>query len=438
MRHSKSRPSGKRVLMMVENADYPGDARVYNETRALVDAGYRVSVIAQHQKGSDSPHYQVIDGVPVYRFPLLAEGSGFLGYVSEYGLAIAAIFVLTLVVLVRHGFDIIHAANPPDLLSLVAAPFKMVGKRFVFDHHDLSAELYDVREGGKGHSLVRWALLRMERLSGRMADLVVTTNESYKAIEMARDGVPENRIVVVRNGPNLDHLKPVEPAAGLVEPGKTLIVYMGVIAAQDGVDYLLRSLDCLVHDLHADGFQCLVMGDGDAVPGLKAMVEQLDLSDYVRFTGWVQRADIPSYLSAADICVAPEPSNALNDHSTIVKVMEYMALGKPIVAFDLPEHRYSAGAGAVYAKPNEELDFARKIAALLADADLRQRVGRAGRARGGETGLVGASQGAGACLRPDGGEAHEKETCEGGHTNRLNPSVGVDIDEYDCCADTAL
>jgi glycosyltransferase involved in cell wall biosynthesis len=282
---------------------------------------------------------------------------------------------------VRHGFDIIHAANPPDLLVLLAAPFKLLGKRFVFDHHDLSPELYDVREGGKGHPIVHRALVILERLSCRMADLIIATNESYKAIEMARDGVPESRIVVVRNGPDLEDFKLVEPAPGLAQPGKTLIVYMGVIAAQDGVDYLFRSLDCLVNELRLDDFHCVVIGDGDALPALKAMVERLGLSNYVRFTGWVQRADIPSYLSAADICVAPEPSNALNDHSTIVKVMEYMALGKPIVAFDLPEHRYSAGAGAIYAQPNEELDFARQIATLLADAGLRQKVGQAGRAR---------------------------------------------------------
>jgi glycosyltransferase involved in cell wall biosynthesis len=377
----KSHQGGKRVLMLLENSHYPGDTRVYNEARALRDAGYQVSVIAQRKTGSDSPYHQVIDDVQVYRFPLLAEGSGFLSYISEYGLAMAEMFLLSLVVLVRHGFDIIHAANPPDLFFLLVAPFKLLGKRFVFDHHDLSPELYDVREGGKGHPIVRGALLAMERLSCRMADLVIATNESYKAIEMARDGVPESRIVVVRNGPDLDDFKPVEPAPGLAQEGKPLIVYMGVIAVQDGVDYLLRALDCLVHELRLDDFHCVVIGDGTALPALRVMAERLGLSDYVHFTGWVQRADIPSYLSAADICVAPEPSNALNDHSTIVKVMEYMALGKPIVAFDLPEHRYSAGAGAVYAQPNEELDFARQIAALLADAGLRQKIGRAGRAR---------------------------------------------------------
>ncbi len=378
----KSDRAGQRVLMLVENSYYPGDTRVYNESRALNEAGYRVSVIARHKPGSDRAYHEVIGGVQVYRFPVLAEGNGFLGYLSEYGLAMTAIFVLSLVVLVRHGFDVIHAANPPDLFFLLVAPYKLLlGKRFVFDHHDLAPELYQVREGGKGNRLVRGALLAMERLSVRMADLVIATNESYKAIEVARDGVPEDRIVVVRNGPDLNAFRPVDPMPELAQSGKALIAYAGVIATQDGVDYLLRSLHCLVDELHLDGFRCLVIGDGDALPALKTLVGRLGLADHVRFTGWVERTDVPRYLSAADICVAPEPSNALNDRSTIVKVMEYMALGKPIVAFDLPEQRYSAGAGAVYARPNEEIDFARQLAALLADADLRRRVGQAGRAR---------------------------------------------------------
>ena len=377
----KSRQGGKRVLMLLENSHYPGDTRVYNEARALRDAGYQVSVIAQRKTGSDSPYHQVIDDVQVYRFPLLAEGSGFLSYISEYGLAMAEMFLLSLVVLVRHGFDIIHAANPPDLFFLLVAPFKLLGKRFVFDHHDLSPELYDVREGGKGHPIVRGALLAMERLSCRMADLVIATNESYKAIEMARDGVPESRIVVVRNGPDLDDFKPVEPAPGLAQPGKTLIAYMGVIAVQDGVDYLLRALDCLVHELRLDDFHCVVIGDGTALPALKVMAERLGLSDYVHFTGWVQRAEIPSYLSAADICVAPEPSNAYNDRCTMIKMMEYMALAKPIVAFGLPEHRRSADGSAVYAEPNSEFDFARQIASLMNDPVRRQQMGRHGRQR---------------------------------------------------------
>jgi glycosyltransferase involved in cell wall biosynthesis len=382
---------GKRVLMLVENAGYPRDERVYHEARSLVDAGYQVTVIAPRNRGSRSPYHEVMEGVNVYRFPRLAEGNGLLGYISEYSLALAAIFGLSVYVLVRDGFDVIHVANPPDLLFLVAALLKPFGKRFVFDHHDLSLELYDVREGGKGNPLVRRALAGMERLSCQMADLVIATNESYKAIEMARDGVPASRIAVVRNGPDVEDFDSTDPVPGLAEPGKMLIAYMGVIAPQDGVDYLLRSLHCLVHELHVDGFHCVIIGDGDAVPALKALTEQLGLGDRVRFTGWVPRRMVPTYLSAADICVAPEPSNSLNDRSTIVKVMEYMAVGKPIVAFDLPEHRYSAGAGAIYARPNEELDYACKMATLLADPDLRKKLGQAGRARA-EAHLVWAKQ----------------------------------------------
>jgi glycosyltransferase involved in cell wall biosynthesis len=264
---------------------------------------------------------------------------------------------------------------------LIAAFYKLLGKRFVYDHHDLAPEAYYFRFGGNGNRLVYHALVFFERLSCRLADHVIATNQSYRAIEMERGRVPEQRSTVVRNGPDLNLLQAVEPNPDLRRAGKTTIGYVGRMGFQDGVDYLLRALHHLVYDLGRTDFFCFVAGTGVAVPSLKALTGRLSLSDYVLFTGWVEHKDVARYLSAADIGVAPEPSNAYNDRSTMIKMTEYMALGKPIVAFDLPEHRVTAQDAALYACPNDELDFARQIVALMDDPERRKKMGQRGRER---------------------------------------------------------
>jgi glycosyltransferase involved in cell wall biosynthesis len=251
----------------------------------------------------------------------------------------------------------------------------------VYDHHDLSPEMYCARFGGEGSRLAYRALVWLEKLSCRFADRVIATNESYRTVEMERGGVPGERITVVRNGPDLNGRQPAGPEPDLRHPGKATIGYVGVMGTQDGVDYLLRALHHLVYDLGRTGFLCVLVGAGDALPGLKSLTEQLSLGDYVSFAGWVEHTQVAHYLRAADICVAPEPSNAYNDRSTAIKVMEYMAFGKPVVAFDLPEHRFTARDAAVYARPNDELDLAHKIAALMDDGERRREMGEIGRRR---------------------------------------------------------
>jgi glycosyltransferase involved in cell wall biosynthesis len=284
-------------------------------------------------------------------------------------------------VFARGGFDVIHAHCPPDAFALIAAFYKLLGKRFVYDHHDLSPELYLAKFGGSGKDSVHRVLIWLEKLCCRLADHVIATNESYKAVEMQRGRVPEECITVVRNGPDLNTKPSAEPAHNLRPEGKTVLSYVGVMGTQDGVDHLVRALHHLVYDLERRDVRCYLVGRGDAVPRLKRMVMQLGLSDHVVFTGWVDRAEVGRHIGAADICVAPEPSNPYNDRSTAIKVMEYMALGRPIVAFDLPEHRVSAREAALYAVPNDELDFARKIALLMDDPERRRRLGQIGRQR---------------------------------------------------------
>jgi glycosyltransferase involved in cell wall biosynthesis len=374
-----SASAGRRVLMLIENRPYPQDYRVHSEAATLSGAGYQVSVVCPSAPGQ--PWHEVIDDVYVYRYPAPPDGNNFLGYLWEYGYSLIATFAISLLVWLRRGFDVIHAANPPDLAVIVAAFYKLFGKRFVYDHHDLAPELYYARFGGKGRPSVYRALVWFERLSCRLANHVVTTNQSYQAIEMQRGSVPQERITIVRNGPDLNRLRPVEPKAGLRQEGKTNIVYVGIIEYQDGVDYLVRALQHLIYDLKRGDFHCLIVGTGGALPKVKSLAEQLGLHDYVSFTGFVEPTEVAGYLCAGDIGVAPEPSNPLNDRSTMIKIMEYMAMEKPVVAFDLPEHRFTAQAAALYARPNDELDFARQIALLIDDPERRKKMGQVGRER---------------------------------------------------------
>jgi glycosyltransferase involved in cell wall biosynthesis len=368
---------GSHVLMLLENNPYPADPRVFLEAKALTTAGYHVSIICPRHPGQ--AWYEVLNAVRVYRYPMPPAANSILGYVWEYGYSTVATFILSLLVCWREGCDIVHVHNPPDSFVLIAAFYKLLGKRFIYDHHDLAPEVYYARFGGRGNRLVYHVLVFLEKLSCRLADHVITTNQSYKQIEMQRGRVSEERITIVRNGPDLHRLQPVAPTPR--SPGKTIIGYAGVMGYQDGVDYLLRALHRLVYDLGRTDVFCILLGGGDAWASLKVLAMQLRLDEYVWFSGWVSYADLIRNISTADICMAPEPSNPYNDRSTMVKMMEYMALRKPIVAFDLPEHRFTAQDAAVYACPNDEMDFARHIAALMDNPEQRQRMGQRGRER---------------------------------------------------------
>ena len=365
--------------MLLENQTYPRDFRVRREATALTAAGYRVVVICPAAPGQ--PFRETLNGVRLYRYAQPPRANSFLEYLWEYGYSMIVTFVLSLVVLFREGFDAVHAHNPPDAFVFIAAFYKLFGKRFIFDHHDLSPEMYQARFPGGGSRLVHGALVFLEKFTCRLADRVIATNESYKKVEMERGHVPEARITVVRNGIELQNLPPVEPDGNRRPDGKTIIGYIGVMGFQDGVDYLLRALGHLVRDLRRTDFSCVLVGGGDAFPYLRSLAGQLGISEQVLFTGMVDHSEVPRYLGAADICVAPEPSAPYNDRSTAVKVMEYMSLAKPIVAFDLTEHRFTAQGAAAYVKPNDELEFARRIAELMDDPARRKKMGLLGRQR---------------------------------------------------------
>jgi glycosyltransferase involved in cell wall biosynthesis len=305
-----------------------------------------------------------------------------LGYLWEYGFSLIATFFLSFVVLIREGFDVIHAHNPPDTFVFVAIFYKIFGKRFVFDHHDLTPEMYyHARFHGTGSKAVYRLLLWIERLTFRVADHVISTNESYKAIAVERGGLAKESVTVVRNGPNLDRLQVVPPDPELSKKATHIIGYVGEMGPQDGLDYLLRALKHLVDDLGFTDFYCVIIGQGSALPGLRKMADELNLNDHVWLTGRVSDEDLVRYLSTTDICVDPDPSNPFNDRCTMIKMMEFMTFSKPIVAFDLPEHRFTAQSAAIYVPNNDELEFARAIARLMDDPELRRKMGTTGRQR---------------------------------------------------------
>ncbi len=368
-----------RILMLVENTSYPQDCRVRQEANTLVSSGRRVTVISQRLAGQ--PASEEINGVKVYRYTAPGTANGFWGYMLEYGYAMGATFFISLLVAFRPGFDVVHAHNPPDTFVLIAAFYKLFGKRFVFDHHDLSPEMYYARFGGKGSSLVHRSLAFFEKLSCRLADHVITTNQSYKLIEVERCGVPDARISIVRNGPDMNFLKPQSNGLPTATQGKTVLGYVGDMGFHDGLDYLLRTIAHLVYELGRTNVSCTLIGGGDAWTELKSMAQELRLDQHVSFTGVVEHEKVPSLLSTADICLSPEPSNSYNDNSTMIKLMEYMALGKPVVAFDLPEHRVTAGDAALYVTPNDETEFARTISILMDDPERRESMGKIGRRR---------------------------------------------------------
>lgn len=380
---SKHKPSnvkrGKRVLMLLENGAYSEDGRVRCEATSLAAAGYRVTVIGPAAKGEG--WFKQFGPIAGYQFPTPPSADGVIGYFVEYGYAITMIAILTLWVALRRGFDVIHAHNPPDFLVVIGAFWRLFGKKFIFDQHDISPDLYRSRFKEPGNPALHKLLLFFERQSCRWANHTIATNESYKRLQVERCGIPASRVTVVRNGPEAWHLQDFEPELSIRGDEPNVIGYVGVMGQQDGIDYLLRALAILQNELHRTDWRCVLMGRGQALEELQHLASELGISERVHFLGWVDYEKVPSYIAATDICVVPDPSNDYNDRSTIVKLMEYMAQSKPVVAFDLPEHRVTAGDTALYAKPNCEHEFAQQLLRLMDDVSLRWQLGAAGQQR---------------------------------------------------------
>jgi glycosyltransferase involved in cell wall biosynthesis len=365
-----------RVLIVVENLSVPADRRVWQESRALVSAGYDVDVICPRGAERDIEPFEVREGVRIHRFDSTPSGGGAAGYVREYGVAAREIVRLAVRLGRPHRFGVIHACNPPDLILPALLPLRRRRTRFLFDHHDLVPELYRTRFGRRDPLYA--ASLLLERLTYALADVVVATNESYRRIAIERGKKRPEDVFVVRNAPDLSRFVPGAPEPALARGRPHLIAYVGVMGAQDGVDVALRAL---AHLRARDDWHALFVGDGDAMPELRRLAGELELDARVEFAGWQDDTYILRVLSTAAVCLSPEPSNPLNDASTMIKVAEYMAMRRPVVAFDLPESRFTAGDAAIFAASGDIEAYAAAVGRLLDDAELRERLGAAGRQR---------------------------------------------------------
>lgn len=369
-----------RALILVENLSVPFDRRVWQECTTLRDADWEVHVICPQGTKRDTEPETEIDGVRIHRYPLRAATGGPAGYLKEYGSALWHTLRLARRVRAAGKVDVVHACNPPDLLFLVAQLLKWRGARFVFDQHDLVPELY-LSRFDRGEDLLYRAVCLLERLTYRSADVVIATNESYREVAQRRGRKRPDEVFVVRSAPAVERFQrvPAEPALRRGKPH--LLCYLGVMGPQDGVDYALRSLAALRDELGRSDWHAVFVGAGDTFDAMVELAAQLGLSDQVEFTGRIPDADLVRYLSTADVCLSPDPLNPLNDVSTMNKVMEYMAMSRPIVSFELREARVSAGEAALYAPANDVSEFAKLIARLLDDPVERERMGEIGRSR---------------------------------------------------------
>jgi glycosyltransferase involved in cell wall biosynthesis len=367
-----------KVLIIVENLPVPFDRRVWSEAKTLRAAGYAVSIISPALKDYEAP-YEAIDGIHVYRHPLIQADDTALGYLREYAGALYWQLRLAFRVRRERGFDVIHACNPPDLIFLVAGVFKLLcGARFVFDHHDLGPELYEAKFGRRD---IFWLLMRaMERATFHLADASIATNESYRQIAIERGRMNPHAVAVVRSGPDPESLQARTPRPELKKGAEFLVGYVGVIGRQEGLDLLIDAATRIEARMPGR-VRYAIVGSGPKLDAMKALAAERGLAAIFDFYGRAADGVLIDVLSAADICVNPDRATALNDKSTMNKVLEYMSLGKPIVQFDLKEGRVSAGGASLYATANDVEDLADKIEQLLKQPNKRARMGALGRDR---------------------------------------------------------
>jgi glycosyltransferase involved in cell wall biosynthesis len=370
----------RRALIVVQNLPVPFDRRVWLEATTLAKAGYLVSVICPKAKGF-TRSFEVLEDVHIHRYGLPVDAQGALGFLAEFIWCFVRTAMKTVRVTVAgRGFDVLHVCNPPETYWPLARFWKLFGKRFLFDHHDLSPEMYQAKFGSPGGLAVA-GLRYLERKTFQAADLVVTTNESHKRIAIERGGVARGDVYVVRSGPDLRRLTVHPPDPAWRNGKRHLLVYLGEICKQDGVDHLVRALKLLRDELGRRDVHLVLVGGGPHQPSIKAYAEELGVAELCTFTGRVSDDDLCRILSSADVGVDPDPKNPWSDKSTMNKIMEYQFFGLPIVGYDLTENRVSAGRAAVFAEPNREGELARCIAELLDDPALRREMGREGQER---------------------------------------------------------
>jgi glycosyltransferase involved in cell wall biosynthesis len=367
----------RRVLIIVQNLPVPFDRRVWLEATSLTKAGYVVSVICPKAKGYTAS-FETLEGIDIYRYGLPIDASDAVGFLVEFAWCFVRSFMKSVRIAVAgRGFDVIHACNPPETFWLLGWFWRLFGKRFLFDHHDLSPEMYAAKFGHASGLMYR-GLLFLERMTFKAADVVITTNESHKRIAQDRGGIAPENVIVVRSGPDVSRFKVYDPDPTWKRGKPFLVVYLGEMCKQDGVDHLVRAMATLRLDLQRDDFHAVFVGGGPTQPLIRAYADEQGVGELCTFTGRVSDDDLCRILSSADVAVDPDPKTAWSDSSTMNKIMEYMFFGLPIVCYDLTEHKVSARDAALYVEANSEKALAAGIDVLLDDPARRERMSRYG------------------------------------------------------------
>jgi glycosyltransferase involved in cell wall biosynthesis len=375
-------PAGARarVLILVQNLPVPFDRRVWQEATSLRAANYDVHVICPRTRGYPRRR-EVIDGIHIYRYSPGREAGGMAGYLLEYTVAVVAQLRLALKIRLRNRIDIVHICNPPDLLFLCALPLLASGARLIYDHHDACPELMVAKGQGENSVLVRLTKF-LERVTYKLAAVSIETNNSFRSIALGRGRMPADDVFVVRSAPRADRFAGSSPADEWLRGRKHLVGYVGIMGRQDSLDYLIDAAELVIRQWGRDDIQFILVGDGPELPRLRSRVSVLGIESQVEFTGLVSSDTIlGSILASTDVCVSPDGANEMNDISTMNKIMEYMALGKPVVQFDLTEGRVSAGEASLYAARNDVQELAECIIRLVDDSELRSRMGAIGKQR---------------------------------------------------------
>lgn len=362
--------AGKHILIIIENLPAPFDRRVWQEANTLRDNGAEVTIICPKMKGY-TKSFECINDINIYRHYLPLEGSGPLGYLLEYSIALFFQFILSWYIFFQKKFQVIHACNPPDLIFITAMPFKLFGVKFVFDHHDINPELFVAKYNKKGffYNL----MILFERLTFKAADFSIATNESYKSIAIDRGGMPANCISVVRSGPDLNRLRLTDGNIKYKKGRDFLVGFVGVIGEQEGLDLLLEAVHKIVYTHKREDVQFAIIGGGTDLDRIKELSSSMKLDSFLDFYGRISDEKLVDILNTADVCVNPDKPTEMNNLSTMNKIMEYMSLKKPIVQFDLKEGRFSAEEASLYAK--DVHDFSNKILQLINNPALRCQMG---------------------------------------------------------------